>query len=792
MPQSNGWVVSEADDRMHVNRRHILNLYEYSLETVVLHLLKEPVPKFGFGQLHQWFFEVPGMNRWRTVDYWCYRSLVNHRIIEALDLVGRTSEFARVFGIEFFHVLSRGSQYRVESLLCRTAHAANFLLASPSVTQRAQQRAPEAIPLNLEPDSRLFVDGPVAVLDFQSLYPSIMIAYNYCYSTCLGRLSSLEKDTRNLFEFGCLTHSVSAELLQTLEQNVNIAPNGVVFVKKSIREGILPCMLKQLLSTRLMVKDSMKLYKEHRSLNRLLDARQLGLKLMANVIFGYTAASFSGRMPCVDVGDSIVSKARETLEQAIQLVDSGAIELPHWTTPRVVYGDTDSLFIHFPGLGKLEAFEVAHTIANAITSLNPAPIKLKMEKIYYPCLLEAKKRYAGYAYESPTQTEPVFDAKGIETVRRDGCPFVGKVVDSTLRLLFNQFPLPPTASSAEDSSGGSTDIYSDVRQYLLVAESRVREAVRDFSEKLMDGRVPFADFILTRPYWGMTAYKPGNFAPALQVARRLIALDTAAEPAVGERVAYYVTPGRPDQTILSCLRSLAELGPPITPSGTNFSVRRALPPRLNLSYYLDKQLLPPLNRITQLLGWKVHQWLHDLPRYQVSSNQRCRISSGRGTNQTSGQSLAHLDSFDSQSSSFSQTSIVSGGRPLRRRRQSAIMRAFVTQSVRVCPSCGAHLPHSVPSDAFGNCKPCLERNPKLTTIEAIRFGCELRRTNQLMTEAERICTGCLGNRAGSCDPTWLCMSIHCPAHSQRLSAACSLASFWSKHRYRLTHVDSSW
>lgn len=82
-------------------------------------------------------------------------------------------------------------QYRVESLLGRTARAANFLLPSPSVAQRARQRAPEAIPLNLEPDSSLFVDGPVAVLDFQSLYPSVIIAYNYCYSTVLGRLTSL-------------------------------------------------------------------------------------------------------------------------------------------------------------------------------------------------------------------------------------------------------------------------------------------------------------------------------------------------------------------------------------------------------------------------------------------------------------------------------------------------------------------------------------------------------------------------------------------------------------------------
>ena len=52
--------------------------------------------------------------------------------------------------------------------------------------------APECIPLVMEPESRFYVD-PVVVLDFQSLYPSIIIGYNYCYSTCLGRVQGFSK-----------------------------------------------------------------------------------------------------------------------------------------------------------------------------------------------------------------------------------------------------------------------------------------------------------------------------------------------------------------------------------------------------------------------------------------------------------------------------------------------------------------------------------------------------------------------------------------------------------------------
>lgn len=77
-------------------------------------------------------------------------------------------------------------------MMLRLAKPMNFVPVSPGVNQRARQKAAECIPLNLEPESKYYT-GPVAVLDFQSLYPSIMIAYNYCFTTCLGRLDSLEK-----------------------------------------------------------------------------------------------------------------------------------------------------------------------------------------------------------------------------------------------------------------------------------------------------------------------------------------------------------------------------------------------------------------------------------------------------------------------------------------------------------------------------------------------------------------------------------------------------------------------
>lgn len=112
---------------------------------------------------------------------------ISHFTLRFVNITGRTCEHARLFGIQFYEVFSRGSQFRVESMMLRLAKPMNYIPISPSVQQRAKMRAPESIPLIMEPQSVFYTD-PLIVLDFQSLYPSIIIAYNYCFSTCLGRI----------------------------------------------------------------------------------------------------------------------------------------------------------------------------------------------------------------------------------------------------------------------------------------------------------------------------------------------------------------------------------------------------------------------------------------------------------------------------------------------------------------------------------------------------------------------------------------------------------------------------
>ncbi|KAK4154857.1 hypothetical protein C8A00DRAFT_14013 [Chaetomidium leptoderma] len=559
---------------LHVTGRHIinvwramrgeLNLLQYSMENVVWHLLHRRIPHYSWRTLTDWYLSGRPRDLSKVLRYYLKRTRMDIEILEANELIPRTSEQARLLGVDFFSVFSRGSQFKVESIMFRIAKPENFLLVSPSRKQVGGQNALECLPLVMEPQSG-FYSSPLLVLDFQSLYPSVMIAYNYCYSTCLGRVVNW----RGTNKMGFTEYKRREGLLRLLKDYINIAPNGMMYTKPEIRKSLLAKMLTEILETRVMVKSGMKEDKDDKTLQRLLNNRQLALKLLANVTYGYASASFSGRMPCSEIADSIVQTGRETLERAIAYIHSNE----RWGA-EVVYGDTDSLFVYLKGRTREQAFDIGAEMAKEITDMNPRPVKLKFEKVYHPCVLLAKKRYVGYKYESRDQTVPEFDAKGIETVRRDGTPAEQKIEEKALKLLFETADL-----------------------------SQVKEYFQSQCSKIMRGAVSIQDFVFAKEVklGGYSGKGPGP--PGALLSTKRMVDDARTEPQYGERVPYVVVSGAPGARLVDrCVAPEALLHNPHA--------------SLDAEYYISKNLIPPLERIFNLVGANVRAWYDEMPKVQ--------------------------------------------------------------------------------------------------------------------------------------------------------------------------------
>ena len=542
-----------------------LNLLQYTMENVVWHLLHRRIPHYSHRTLSDWFAGGRPRDLAKVLRYYQTRTRLDIEILEGNELIARTSEQARLLGVDFFSVFSRGSQFKVESIMFRIAKPENLLLASPSRKQVGGQNALECLPLVMEPQSA-FYNSPVLVLDFQSLYPSVMIAYNYCYSTFLGRIVGWRGSSNKM---GFTEYRRRRRLLELLGDHVNVAPNGMMYVRGDVRKSLLAKMLTEILETRVMVKSGMKQDRDDRTLQQLLNNRQLALKLLANVTYGYASASFSGRMPCSELADSIVQTARETLERAVAHIHS----VDRWRA-EVVYGDTDSLFVHLEGRTRDQAFAIGEEIARAVTDMNPRPVKLKFEKVYHPCVLLAKKRYVGYKYESRDQAAPEFDAKGIETVRRDGTPAEQKIEEKALQLLFETADL-----------------------------SRVKAYFQAQCAKIMTGAVSVQDFCFAKEVRLGTYSDRGPLPPGALVSTRRMLEDARAEPQYGERVPYVVVTGAPQ----------ARLGDRCVAPEDLLADAHA---RLDSEYYITKNIIPPLERIFNLVGANVRAWYDEMPKVQ--------------------------------------------------------------------------------------------------------------------------------------------------------------------------------
>ncbi|EGV65370.1 DNA polymerase delta catalytic subunit [Yamadazyma tenuis ATCC 10573] len=407
------------------------------------------------------------------------------RLVEKLMCLVNYTEMARVTGVPFSYLLSRGQQIKVISQLFRKCLEQDIVI--PNMKSEGTNEEYEGATV-IEP-SRGYYDVPITTLDFSSLYPSIMMAHNLCYTTLLN------KQTIKTFGLN--------------EDDYILTPNGDYFVKDNKRQGILPTILNELLTARKKAKADLK--KETDPFRKsVLNGRQLALKISANSVYGFTGATI-GKLPCLAISSSTTAFGRVMIEKTKNEVEEFYSKKNGFDyDAKVVYGDTDSVMIKFGYTDLSKCMELGEQAAEYVSSKFKNPIKLEFEKCYYPYLLINKKRYAGLYWTNPNKFDKM-DTKGIETVRRDNCRLVQNVITKVLVLILEE---------------------RDVGK----AERFVKQTIAD----LLQNRVDLSQLVITKAYSKQDyAAKQAHIVLAEKMRKR----DAGSAPTLGDRVAYVIING---------------------------------------------------------------------------------------------------------------------------------------------------------------------------------------------------------------------------------------------------------
>jgi len=390
-----------------VQRDH--QLRSYTLNSVCAQFLGEQKEDVHHTMITELFNGTPESRR-RLAVYCLKDAYLPQRLLDKLSCLENYTEMARVTGVPFNFLLSRGQQVKFVSQLFRKALEQKLVIPNFRTDSSGEQYEGATV---IEP-TRGYYDVPIATLDFASLYPSIIQAHNLCYTTLLNK-ASVEK------------------LGLKKDEDYIVTPNGDMFCTAKLRKGLLAQILEELLTARKQAKRELAVETDPFK-KAVLNGRQLALKISANSVYGLTGATV-GKLPCLEIASSTTSYGRQMIEKTKEEVEAKyTLANGYSHDAQVIYGDTDSVMVKFGTKDLAEAMKLGEEAAQYVSSKFIKPIKLEFEKVYFPYLLINKKRYAGLYWTNPDKYDKM-DTKGIETVRRDNCRLVQNVIETVLRMI---------------------------------------------------------------------------------------------------------------------------------------------------------------------------------------------------------------------------------------------------------------------------------------------------------------------------------------------------------------------
>jgi DNA polymerase I len=461
----------------------------------------------------------------KLIEYCIRDSELALRLVTEKGLLDKFYELAKVSGLLLQDAFGGQAQRHECKLLYAFKQRDIVMPCKPEGDEMRRRRIErEKVGLKgavvLEPSVGLHTGGCVLVLDFASLYPSIIRSFNICPTTYVRSETDVKFHT---------------------------SPNGARFVDKEVREGILPAVVKELVETRAAVKDQMKAVTDA-EIKRQLNAKQLALKDMANSLYGYTGYIRS-RLYVMDVAGAITGYGRENIAKTKELVEKSF-------DVKVLYGDTDSLLMKTDIADLDRAQQKGEEIAAYVTERLPG-LKFAFEKIFKTFLILSKKRYAGWKFEKTAEGwKDKIEMKGIETVRRDWCELTTESMSEVLRIILKE---------------------QDAKKAIIYT----RGVVKSLSER----KVPLEKLAVVKGVTkSISAYD--GIQPHVELAKKIMARDPSKGSMVGERLSYVIVKGN------ALLSMRAEDPAYVKANGLE----------IDSQYYVENQLLPPLERIFDALG----------------------------------------------------------------------------------------------------------------------------------------------------------------------------------------------
>ena len=476
-------------------------------------------------------------DRHRLATYCLKDALLPMRLMDKLSVLVNYIEMARVTGVPMSFLISRGQQIKVFSMILRKCRAEKLLVPTLKKSGGGPDVGYEGATV-LDPIKNYYAD-PIATLDFASLYPSIMQAYNLCYSTLVSpnELSKLDPSLYKKTE------------------------NGNVFVHSHVKMGILPTILSELLSARTRAKKDMK--NAPTEFERAVqNGRQLALKISANSVYGFTGATV-GQLPCLPIASSVTAYGRQLLEKTKEFIEEKyTVSNGYQHDAQVVYGDTDSVFIKFGTSTIEETFPIAIEAAEMCSSIFPKPIDLEFEKVYFPLLLMNKKRYAGLMWTQMDKYDKM-DTKGLETVRRDNCALVREVIQTSLDKILIGQDVPGAISYVKSEISDLLQNKMDISRLVITKSlNKGAEYALGLGGKKEDYKMKQAH---------------------VELAARMKKRDPGSAPQMGDRVPYVIITGAKGAA------NFEKAEDPIYVLDNNIPI--------DCKWYLSNQLSKPLARI---------------------------------------------------------------------------------------------------------------------------------------------------------------------------------------------------